>query len=594
MAANHSISWAVPPISMEISNPLKRWSVSTGNADIEAEFIQQLSISPVIARLLVNRGICDVKEAGIFLNPNLQYSHDPFLLPDCEKAANRIAQAVRNHEIIFVHGDYDVDGMTSCAIWTRMLRRVGAEVIPHVPHRLKHGYGVHAHAVDMASEKGAKLIITCDCGIQAHEVVEYAKEKQIDVVITDHHEAGDILPQAVAVVNPHRNDSQYPFTELAGVGVSYKVAEAVVKTLGLPTDAFQRAFLDLVTLGTVADVVPLLGENRLIVANGLPRLSESRKAGVRALLDLCGLSHGGTKKLSTDEIGYRIGPRLNAAGRIDDAAIALQLLLTDDPGEAKLLAEKLEIQNEERKKEQERIYKEAEASALEQDMSQVKVLLVAGDNWHTGVIGIVAGNLAKRFTRPTLVVSIDPETGIGKGSARSIGTFNIHDAIHSNRDLFLNCGGHAMAAGFSLKKEMLPTIREALTIYASKVLTEEDLLPVVKIDMEIEGIDADLGLCDQLSMLAPYGFANEAPVFLSRHVLILSKNITKDGKHVQLQLRSEGMNPTKAIAFNQSETFETLEQGDEIDVVYTPDIDTWNGRRQLQWAVTDARKTEET
>ncbi|MBC8065034.1 MAG: single-stranded-DNA-specific exonuclease RecJ, partial [Chlorobia bacterium] len=438
-----------------------RWVLSERNQAAETTLRQELGVSAIVAALLVQRGISDPTSADLFLNPSLDHLHDPSLLPDYELARDEILGAKERGDLIFVHGDYDVDGVTSAAIFHRFLTKIGANVETHVPHRMKEGYGIHHSAVEVAKQKGAKLFLTCDCGISAHDRVEAAKEAGMRVVVTDHHTVGHSLPDAHAIVNPHRADSKYPFPELSGAGVVLKLCAGLTRDLGMPVDKFYRGFLDLAVLGTVADVMPLYGENRIIAKFGLERLAETQKVGLQALKEIAGVK----LPLRTYAIGFQLGPRINAVGRIDDSGLALKLLLENDYEAAKGIALTIEQFNIDRKDSQQKMIEEAIEMVETQGLAEKYVIAVASADWHAGIVGLVAGRLVERYNRPAFCFIIDEARGLYKGSARSIPAFSVVDAIRAYPDL-IEGGGHNMAAGCSFLSSEFENVAALLNEYA--------------------------------------------------------------------------------------------------------------------------------
>jgi single-stranded-DNA-specific exonuclease len=570
-------------------SPYARWVAPEENEQAANALHESLGIHALTARLLVNRGLTKIDDAEEFLNPGLHHLHDPFGLPDMDKAARRIADAIQQGEMIFVYGDYDVDGVTSTALYVRTLTALGAKLCYKVPHRKRDGYDLKTNAIDWANVQGATLVITSDCGIQAREAVAYANGLGMTVIVTDHHEPGETLPEAFAIVNPHRQDSTYPFPNLAGVGVAFKVMQAVVR-LRTPEHegAYIQKFLDLVACGTVADVMPLLGENRVFASLGLRTLARTRKVGLRALLD--GARIDTTKPLTADTVGFGIGPRINAVGRMDDAAIALDLLLTGDPEEARALVETMNAYNTERRSEQQRILNEALAQLRERDLDDLPILVVASQGWNAGVVGIVAGKLVETYHRPAIVIGIDPEGLTGKGSARSIPGFDLFGAIQHCKDLLSTCGGHEMAAGLSLETVNLAAFETRLFTYAAPLLTPDDFLPTLAHDGEIDPSDLTVSLLDEWAQLAPFGNANPEPRFVSQDLLICeAKRIGKDMSHLKMRVRAEAMDPTDCVGWGFGDWTDRIGPGDSLEALYAPQINEWNGRRNLQFVVKDIR-----
>lgn len=571
-------------LASEWIRPAPRWQVNPTHPEAEAALRAALPVSPLIARLMVARGWGDPAVAERVLNPRLEDLHPPHLLPDYQAAVRAILNARDQGETIYVHGDYDVDGVTSAALLTRFLRRIGATVIPHVPHRMTEGYGVHVKAVQWAKESGAKLFLTCDCGVTAHEQVKAAKAAGMKVVVTDHHELAPTLPEAEAVVNPHRADSQYPFAEISGVGVAFKLILGMAEELGVSRSNTARAFLDLAVLGTVADVMPLIDENRIIARYGLPALRESKKPGIRALLRVSQLSE--KPVLTTRHIGFQLGPRLNAVGRIDDAEKAMRLLLTDDPQEAEELAAFLNDRNEARREAQKAMQEEAVERVLAEGLHERYVIAVAGQNWHHGIVGIVAGRLVEQFRRPAFVLGQHGE-GLLKGSARSIPGFHLKDAIDELRPLLASGGGHAMAAGVSLEQSNFAAFSDGLDALARQVLTPEDFIPVIPIDAEVTMAEADLRAAEELSLLEPYGQANPQPILAVRGVTLDSTGLTKTGEHARLTWRQDRQTRTTFV-WNQPELAQTP-TGGQYDVAFQMEINEYQGRREVKWQMVDFR-----
>ncbi|GMV35502.1 MAG: single-stranded-DNA-specific exonuclease RecJ [Fimbriimonadales bacterium] len=567
-----------------------RWRVQEADAGVVRELSESLDLAELTARLLVNRGIRSPEQAQAFLSPQMSDLHDPMLLPDCGEAVKQIASALENKDTIFVHGDYDVDGITSAAIWTRCLRRLGGTVEPHLPHRQKDGYGFHRAGVERAKELGASLIITCDCGISAVEVVEYAHELGMRVVVTDHHEPGARVPKAEAVVNPLLPTSQYPFPYLAGVGVTFKVARALVAELGHPPESFDRAYLDLAALGTVCDIVPLLDENRVLARHGIARIAESKKLGLRALMRVAGIART-AEEMTARDVGFVIGPRLNAAGRMDDATDALRLLLTEDAKEASEIATRLDRHNRERQREQQRIFEEACHLVESQGLARHKLLLVANEGWNAGVVGIVASKLVDTYWRPALVGC--RSDGIVRGSARSIPRYDLFGALSELGDLFLTYGGHTMAAGFSFRAEHLEEVRRALAEHADRHLTDEDLIPEQVADAEVTPQEVTERFVEDVEDFRPFGLGNPEPLLLGRKVTLLKIEPTRNPLHPRVTLRGEGTNPIFGMAFGLGERLSEFGPGEEVEMLFEPTYDWWQGRRRLRWFVRAIRRPGE-
>ena len=568
----------------------KRWQIAEADPSASERLVAEIGCSRVTARLLVTRGILTPEEASDFLHPAYERLPDPMLLPDADRAIDRILAAVRARERIYVHGDYDSDGVTAAALWTRLLRKLGADVRAHVPHRHRDGYDLRSKFVVQAREEGARLIITADCGVQRHDEVEEARRAGMDVVITDHHEPGDTLPAAAAVVNPNRRDSRYPFRPLAGVGVAFRLGEALIRRLGLPAASYRRAYSDLAAIGTVTDIMPLLGDNRVIVKHGLEALRATQKPGLRALLETVG---AGSRPVTTHTIGYVLGPRLNAIGRVDDSRLALDLLLTRDPAEAARLASRLEEANLERREAEAKILEEALHQIETKDLASAPCMVLVGDGWHGGVIGIVANRLVDRFTRPTVMISLDPETGTGRGSARSIRAFDLYEAICQCGDELIEFGGHSHAAGFSIDTTKVPAFADGMLRVAGATLTDEDFVPVVPVDLEMPLREVTPELIEELGAFEPWGHDNREPVFLSRAVEIVEvRRIGREQSHLKLLVRADGGEPIDTLVWGCGELADDYAAGDRIDLCYVPRMNCYNGRTRLQLVAEDIRPAE--
>ncbi len=567
-----------------IASNSKQWLVGNRDKEKERRLERELTIPSLLAAILVTRGYESPEDANKYLNPKIDDLYSPLLLPDCEEAVRFILNAKELGHKVFVHGDYDVDGVSSAAIWTRCLRRLGFDVTAHVPHRIREGYGIHEDAVKSAAETGAKLFITCDCGSSALNSIELARELGMTVVVTDHHEIGATKPNAHAFVNPHRHDSKYPFPSLAGAGVAYKVAQAVSNECGATNDQFSRAFLDLVCLGTISDVVPLIDENRILASLGLDALNHTKKAGLIALKKVSDLKSGA--KVSSRDVGWRIGPRINASGRIDDAAHALKLLMEDDVKEATQLAELLNKHNFERQREQKRVLEHAEELVMQNGLHEKSLIFVHAPGWHPGIVGIVAGRLANKFYRPTLVGTIDEETGIVKGSARSIPGFSLYSAFETSKELFDSCGGHEMAAGFSARVENIDQITEVMIAIAEKSLGEEGLIPKTFADIELEANELTAEAIESLTRLEPFGEGNRQPEFVIRNVRFSAvSTLPNYPDHVRFTL--DLPNPIAGLAWNMAEQFESIFLDKDVDVLFRTEFETWNGKQIPKVFLTD-------
>ncbi len=572
----------------------KKWTVRPYNTESAEKVARETEIPLFLARILCARGIDTPEKAADFLSGDALSFHDPFLLADMEKACARIKSAVENGERILIYGDYDVDGISSVAALYLYLSSKEAQVCYYIPERLSEGYGLNTAAIDRFAAAKIRLVITVDTGITAVEEAAYAKQKGIDLIITDHHECRGALPtDALAVINPKRPDNVYPFTELAGVGVVFKLLCALEGEQNLP--ALCEKYLDIVSLGTVADVMPLHGENRTIVSHGLSVLNNRKGAnlGVRALLYAAQGGNAETKKnITATTVGFIIAPRLNAAGRIGEVKHAAELLITRDPDRALAVAEELCALNRERQAIEAQIL----AEALEQidktvDFEKDRVLVLSSDHWHQGVIGIVASRLVERCNLPCILITT--HNGVGKGSARSIKGFNINEAIGACRELLLKCGGHELAAGLSLEEEKIGAFREAINAYAAERITEEMRLPELAIDLELSENELDTRHAEMLGVLEPYGNGNPSPVFALRDAVIESVTPIGNDKHLRLLL-SRGECSFTALYFNKTPAEFTFEKGAHVDAAFSLEINEFRGARSVQLHLRDLRPSSET
>ncbi len=573
----------------------KRWNVTPGDNQIEATLIMDLGVHPIVARMLAQRGLTTPELADEFLNPALERLHDPLLLPDAEIACQRIKTALYNKEKILIYGDYDGDGVTSAALWTRLLRSLGGDVDVFVPHRKRDGYDMRAPAIEKAKADGVNLIITTDCGIQRIDEVEAARAAGIDVIITDHHtpNANGSLPDAIAVVNPHRKDSIYPFPNLAGVGVAFKMGAALTTFLGHRVEAFYRGFLDLAAIGTITDCMPLLGENRILVKNGLDALMNTKKPGLRCLIAEAGHAE---KVLDARAVSHGIGPRLNAASRVDETQIALDLLMTKDDTEGYRLARRLNELNNQRRDDQDKVFEEALAQVAQQDVTEARCLVLSGNGWPAGLAGLVASKMVERFNRPCVVIAMDERSGKGKGSARSIQAFNIYNAIDACRDLLDEYGGHAHAAGLSLGSEQVTDFAAQMNRLAGSLLSEEDFVPSLEVTKQVDPSEIVPELLEQLEAMAPFGHANREPLFSSLSVPVVDvARMGKEQNHLRLKFQADGLNGRDVVDapwFFRGDLAEVFSPGSTLDICYRPQFNYWKERRSIQFMIEDIRPPE--
>ena len=552
-----------------------------------ASLARVLGVSPILAALLISRGYDDASSARSFLTPNNKQIHEPFLMLGMREAVARLEQAIDNQEPILIYGDYDVDGTTGTAVLLRALKLLGAQTGFHVPHRFTEGYGIQQAALERARNQGYKLVVSVDCGIRAHEPLYWARDNGLDVIITDHHlpDGDQGSPPALAVLNPNQVGCNYPDKHLAGVGVAFKLVHALFRERGRESQV--AAFMKIVAIGTVADVAKLVGENRAIVALGLKDLAKARNPGLRALMEVAGCGDG--KGMTAYDLGFRLGPRINAAGRMDAAKAVVELFDTRDTEEARRLAIHLDTRNEERKVVQQQIIDLAVAELADNGKQGSHVAVIAGEGWHRGVIGIAASKIAERINRPCVVFSI--EGNVAHGSGRSIAAYHLLDGLTSCADLFEKFGGHSHAAGVTIRPERIDQLRERLNQHAASCLTADDLEPSVTIDMELRAEDVTFGLTRELQSMEPYGAGNTRPVFCSRGLRLVSEPVVMKDRHLKMRLAGANNRPLEALWWNCIEPGQqTPELKGSIELAYTIETSVWNDEIKVQLNVADLRQ----
>lgn len=559
---------------------VSRWRISDPpDSDVVERLAAELDVPRVLASLLAQRGYHTPDSAKRFLRPSLDSLHNPFLLRDMDRAVEIISRAVASGESILIHGDYDVDGQCATALLTRTLALAGAKVFPFVPHRLRDGYDFGPAGIAEAERVGASTIVTCDCGITAHKAVAAARKAGFRVIVTDHHLPTE-LPDADAVVNPRRQDCEYPCKDLCGTGVAFKLAQALMGELSVPENT-QYHFLDLIALATVADIVPLIDENRVMVHHGLKLLARSRWPGIRALLQSAGVTGD---SVTAGQVGFIVAPRLNAVGRIADAKAGLELLLTDNERAAAIAAEKLERLNTERQTIDQRTLEQAiQMVDDEVDLSSEYGIVLAAEEWHPGVIGIVASRLVERYARPVVLIALDGEEG--KGSGRSIAAFDLYGALSQCGELLDRFGGHQMAAGLSVKRDLIDRLRERFVAIAGRELTEEDLVRTQRVDLLVSLREADDTLERLLRHMQPCGTGNPTPVLGVAGVHALGQR-TLSGRHLKFVLE-DGSHRLQAIGFNWADRALDGVLSGAIDVAFHLDRNEWRGRSELQAKIVD-------
>ena len=559
----------------------KKWEICKTDKEKVAELQEKYKINKLLATLLVNRKIISEAEITKFLNPKRSDFYSPFGMPDMEKAINRILKAIENNEKIIIYGDYDVDGITSVAVLKSFLEERGLQIGVYIPNRLNEGYGLNKEAIKFIADKGYKLMITVDCGITATEEIEYAKYLGIETIITDHHEPIEILPDAVAVVDAKRKDNKYECRNLAGVGVVFKLIQALSIKMGLDEKEYLK-FLDIVCVGTISDIVPLTDENRVIVKLGLKLVEQTRNLGLREILQSCGYS-----KINSTTISFGVAPRINACGRMGHQEEALNLLLSKNIDEVKELTLKLNEYNKTRQDIEKNIYQEAVEKIEKGNLANNSTIVVYGDGWHHGVIGIVSSKITELYFKPSILLS--EEDGEYKGSGRSINGFDLHEALMECSPTIKRFGGHAMAVGITIEKDKIEQFKEMFEKIA-KEKNVDKIIPIINVDAEIRLDDINKDMVENLKELEPYGEANKMPVFAFKNLKIESIRSLTNGKNLKLSVR-DNKNIVNAIGFNLGELSEIYKIGDKVDIAGNLEINSFNGVDSIQINIKDIMKS---
>lgn len=567
------------------------WNIKNLTAEEQAaadKLSAELDISPVAARILADRGIHTPAEARAYIRPSLESLHDPFLMRDMSAAVDRLCRAIDNHERIMVYGDYDVDGTTAVALMYSFLRTQTDNLIYYIPDRYTEGYGISTKGIDIAKSKGCTLVIALDCGIKAVEKMDYATSLDIDFIICDHHTPGDIIPRAVAVLNMKRSDCLYPYKELSGCGVGFKLVQAYAQRRGIAPQEIYR-LLPLLAMSIASDIVPLTGENRILAFYGLRALNASPSVGVQAIMEVAGIAG---KTVTMTDLVYKFGPRINAAGRIKSGAEAVRLLITDDAEAALQFARDIDSYNQDRRDFDSRTTDEALEQLQKDPMNSEKfTTVVFSPDWHKGVVGIAASRLTETFYRPTIVLTAGDDDIIS-GSARSVSDFDIYTAIDSCRDLLTNFGGHKFAAGLSMHKADLPEFKRRFEAYVAAHITPEQQVPTIDIEAEVELSDMNWKMYKILQCLEPFGPGNERPLFLCRN-LINNRNTraVSEGKHLHLDV-TDRVVAMDGIAFGQGDKASHIQNGKPVDICFYLEENTYRGRTTLQMNAQDIKIKE--
>lgn len=559
----------------------KKWEYYNSDEKIVEELQEKFNISKLLATILANRGIIEDEKVRKFLEPTREDFYDPFLMPDMEIAINRIIEVMNNNEKVMIYGDYDVDGITSISVLQKFLKERGIEVSSYIPNRLEEGYGLNKVAIKEIYDTGYRLMITVDCGISAIEEIEYANSLGITTIITDHHEPLEELPKALAVIDAKRKDNKYPFNQLAGVGVVFKVIQALGIKLGLDEKEYLK-YLDLVCVGTISDIVPLVDENRVIAKLGLKLVNVTKNLGLRCLLEAAGY-----KTIDSNTVSFGIAPRVNACGRMGHETEALDIFLSDDINEVRNLTEKLNEYNRTRQETEKNIVKEA-LQLIETNKENEKSAIVLGHNgWHHGVIGIVSSKITETYFKPSILVSF--EDGAAKGSGRSIPGFDLHEALCKCSNFLEKYGGHEMAVGLSLKEENFESFKQELVKIAKESKVDE-ILPVIYIDGTVKQEDMKMDFVKELHKLEPFGEGNKMPLFAYKGLKINSIRALTEGKHLKLTLKDDNI-IIDAIGFNMGNLVNEYLIGDKVDIVGVLEVNNFNGMENIQINLKDIMKS---
>jgi single-stranded-DNA-specific exonuclease len=566
--------------------PATRWRLREGDEGLQKMLVKEVGLSPIVSRILAGRDINNPDDARRYLSPSLSDLHNPFLMKDMKQAVDRLVRAIQQQEKVVIYGDYDADGITSVVVLLRFLRQIHEGVSYYIPDRIDEGYGLKRHAVERLKSEGVSLIVTVDCGISDHESIAYARQLGIDTIVLDHHEPSDTLPQAVAAVNPRRNDCPFPFKNLAAVGIVFNFLIALRGALRNEgfwnNDDYPnlKEYLDLVALGTIGDIAPLLDENRIFVKIGLDLMTEDKRIGISALKRVSGIDH---QVIDTNKASFCLIPRINAAGRVDSAKEAVELLLTEDPSHADELARKLDGFNRKRQVMEKAIFNEILQLAGDQiETGEIGPLVFSSPNWHQGVIGIVASRMVDRFGRPAILISL--KDGIGKGSGRSVADFNIFKGLKGCESLLLSYGGHHFAAGITIREEDIGKFAARFKEVVKESSQETDFTALTMIDAQCGLSEVNQGLLAQFDRLAPFGNRNPEPILCTRGVRVESPSIVGHN-HLKMRVSSDGVS-RNSIWFSNAQFLPAL-SGALLDIVFTPQINSWNGSSEIQLKIKD-------
>lgn len=560
----------------------KEWKIYEVDERKVEEISSKYNLNKLISTILANRNITTEEEIRLFLSPTRKDFHNPFLITDMEKSVERIIKAIENKEKVTIYGDYDVDGITSITVLKSFLKDRGLETSQYIPNRLNEGYGLNNNAIEKIKQQGCDLMITVDCGISAVSEIDYANSIGIETIITDHHEPGNEIPKAFAIIDNKRKDSKYPFRELAGVGVVFKLIQAIGIKLGLKEEEYLK-YLDIVCVGTISDIVPLVDENRVIAKLGLMLIRQTKNIGLKSIIDTSGYT-----KIDSNSISFGIAPRINACGRMGKAEDALELFLSKNYNEVSELAKKLNDYNKLRQDTEKEIYENAIKQIEQNKLDKNSSIIVGGHNWHHGVIGIVSSKITEMYFKPSILLSFE-EDGIGTGSGRSIPGFDLHEALTKCLDSVEKFGGHSMAVGLTVKKEKFDEFKKEFEQIATNSNVSE-IIPVINIDAKIDFSAINKDMVESLKQLEPFGEGNKMPVFVFKNLKIDSIRALSEGKHLKLTLK-EGNTVVNAIGFNIGNLADEYRIGDKIDVVGVLEVNNFNGAESLQINIKDIMRT---
>ncbi len=556
----------------------KKWVCDGVDNKLVEEIKEKYNLSTLLASILVKRGIITEDQIKVFLEPTRNDFYDPFLMPDMEKAVDRIIKAKENNERVLIYGDYDVDGITSICVLKKFLESIDMSVSYIIPNRLEEGYGLNKEAIKKIVDEKYDLMITVDCGISGIDEIEYGNSLGLETIVTDHHEPLDSLPNAVAVIDAKIKTSKYPFNQLAGVGVVFKLIQAISKKLDLEEKEYLK-YLDLVAIGTISDIVPLIDENRVIAKLGLKLVEVTKNLGLRVLINSIGY-----RSINSNSVSFGIAPRINACGRMGEAEEALKLFLTNDEVEAVKLTEKLNEYNNLRQDIEKKIFEDANLKISSENIQDKDCLIIGGENWHHGVIGIVASKITDMYFKPTILICLDEEEG--KGSGRSIPGFDLHNALCKTSKYLKKYGGHEMAVGLSLDRKDFEKFKKEFEEYA-KSCNLSQIVPIINIDKLVTEKELTLQNIKDLEKLEPFGEANKMPLFMYKGLKIDSIRSLTDGKHMKLTLRTEGNNIITAMGFNLGKRAEEFLIGDKVDIVGNLEVNSFNGLEGFQFNLKD-------